>query len=93
MSKKTVLRQLLSKWGIMSVEMQEAFIKDQAEMKADGTYDYIDSTNGNGKSKEYQNDTSEQVSNKQQQQTASQEPPIDMEMVDDTMPRESDFDY
>ena len=93
MAKKTMIRQLLSKWGIMSVEMQEAYIKDQAEMKADGTYDYIDSTNGNGKSKEYQNDTSEQVSNKQQQQTASQEPPIDMEMVDDTMPRESDFDY
>ena len=93
MAKKTVLRQLLSKWGIMSVELQEAYIKDQTEMKADGTYDYIDSTNGNGKSKEYQNDTSEQVSNKQQQQTASQEPPIDMEMVDDTMPRESDFDY
>lgn len=93
MAKKTVLRQLLSKWGIMSVELQEAYIKDQTEMKADGTYDYIDSTNGNDKSKEYQNDTSEQVSNKQQQQTASQEPPIDMEMVDDTMPRESDFDY
>ena len=93
MAKKTVLRQLLSKWGIMSVELQEAYIKDQTEMKADGTYDYIDSTNGNGKSKEYQNDTSEQVSNKQQQQTASQEPPIDMEEVEDTMPRESDFDY
>lgn len=93
MSKKTMIRQLLSKWGIMSVELQEAYIKDQTEMKADGTYDYIDSTNGNGKSKEYQNDTSEQVSNKQQQQTASQEPPIDMEEVEDTMPKESDFDY
>lgn len=93
MSKKTMIRQLLSKWGIMSVELQEAYIKDQTEMKADGTYDYIDSTNGNGKSKEYQNDTSEQVSNKQQQQTASQEPPMDMEEVEDTMPRESDFDY
>ena len=93
MAKKTVLRQLLSKWGIMSVELQEAYIKDQTEMKADGTYDYIDSTNGKGKSKEYQNDTSEQVSNKQQQQTGMQEPPIDMEEVEDTMPRESDFDY
>ena len=93
MSKKTMIRQLLSKWGIMSVELQEAYIKDQTEMKADGTYDYIDSTNGNGKSKEYQNDTSEQVSNKQYQQTASQEPPMDMEEVEDTMPRESDFDY
>lgn len=42
MAKKTVIRQLLSKWGIMSVEMQEAYIKDQAEMQADGTYNYVD---------------------------------------------------
>ena len=42
MAKKTVIRQLLSKWGIMSIEMQEAYVKDQAEMKTDGTYDYID---------------------------------------------------
>lgn len=42
MALKTVIRQLLSKWGIMSVEMQEAYVKDQAVMRADGTYDYID---------------------------------------------------
>lgn len=42
MAKKTVLRRLLSKWGIMSVEMTEAYVKDSAELKADGTYDYID---------------------------------------------------
>ncbi len=42
MAKKTVIRQLISKWGIMSVEMQEAYTKDQAEMQADGTYNYVD---------------------------------------------------
>lgn len=42
MAKKTVIRQLLSKWGIMSVEMTEAYTKDQAEIKEDSTFDYID---------------------------------------------------
>lgn len=42
MAFKTVLRQLISKWGIMSIEMQDAFAKDMAVMKEDGTYDYVD---------------------------------------------------
>lgn len=45
MAFKTVLRQLISKWGIMSIEMQDAFAKDMAVMKEDGTYDYVDSPN------------------------------------------------
>lgn len=43
MAFKTVLRQLISKWGIMSIEMEEAYTKDMAVMKEDGTYDYVDS--------------------------------------------------
>lgn len=43
MAFKTVLRQLISKWGIMSIEMQDAYAKDMAVMKEDGTYDYVDS--------------------------------------------------
>lgn len=42
---KTVLKQLLSKYGILSVEMQEAIEKDQAVIKDDGTPVYVD--NGN----------------------------------------------
>ena len=42
MAYKTMLRQLISKWGIMSTEMQEAFEKDMATLKADGTYEYSD---------------------------------------------------
>lgn len=42
MAFKTVLRQLISKWGIMSIDMQDAYAKDMAVMKEDGTYDYVD---------------------------------------------------
>ncbi len=42
MAYKTMLRQLISKWGIMSTEMQEAYAKDMAEIKDNGDYKYID---------------------------------------------------
>lgn len=42
MAKKTMLRQLISKWGIMSTEMQKAFESDMAEIKDNGTPEYID---------------------------------------------------
>ena len=42
---KTVLKQLLSKYGILSIEMQEAIEKDQAVIKDDGTPVYVDNDN------------------------------------------------
>ena len=42
MAKKTMLRQLISKWGIMSVEMERAYVGDQAVIREDGTPEYID---------------------------------------------------
>lgn len=48
MAKKTMLRQLISKWGIMSTEMQKAFEADMALQKDDGTYEYIDTNPENG---------------------------------------------
>lgn len=42
MARKTLLRQLISKWGIMSVEMERAYVGDQAVIREDGTPDYID---------------------------------------------------
>ena len=42
MAYKTMLRQLISKWGIMSIEMQDAFSKDMAVLNSDGTADYVD---------------------------------------------------
>lgn len=42
MAYKTMLRQLISKWGIMSIEMQNAFDNDMAVIHEDGTKDYVD---------------------------------------------------
>ena len=42
MAFKTLLRQLISKFGIMSIQMQEAYAKDMAVMKEDGQYEYVD---------------------------------------------------
>ena len=42
MAMKTMLRQLISKWGIMSTEMQEAYVKDQAVIDEKGNVDYVD---------------------------------------------------
>jgi recombination protein RecT len=42
MARKTLLRQLISKWGIMSVEMERAYVGDQGVIREDGTVDYID---------------------------------------------------
>lgn len=41
MAKKTMLRQLISKWGVMSIEMREAFEKDETIQNADGSYNYV----------------------------------------------------
>ena len=42
MAKKTMLRQLINKWGTMSVELERAYVGDQAVIREDGTPDYID---------------------------------------------------
>jgi recombination protein RecT len=42
MAYKTMLRQLISKWGIMSIDMQEAVSKDMAVINEDGSADYVE---------------------------------------------------
>lgn len=42
MACKTMLRQLISKWGIMSIDLQKALASDEAAMNADGTVNYLD---------------------------------------------------
>lgn len=42
MAKKTMLRQLISKWGIMSIEMQRAFEGDMAVLHEDESKEYVD---------------------------------------------------
>lgn len=45
MAYKTMLRQLISKWGIMSIDMQSAMDADMAVIHEDGTKDYVDMEN------------------------------------------------
>ena len=45
MAFKTMLRQLISKWGIMSIEMQNAVEKDMGVINEDGSVDYVDNQN------------------------------------------------
>ena len=46
MGRKTVLKMLLSKFGVLSVQMQEGLTKDQAVVHQDGTFEYVDGANG-----------------------------------------------
>lgn len=42
MALKTMLRQLISKWGIMSIDLQKAIDKDMAVIQEDGSADYVE---------------------------------------------------
>lgn len=42
MAYKTMLRQLISKWGIMSIDMASAIDADMSVINEDGTKDYVD---------------------------------------------------
>lgn len=44
MAEKTLLKQLISKYGVMSIEMQEAYTKDMAVLQTNGDYEYVDNT-------------------------------------------------
>ncbi len=42
MAYKTMLRQLISKWGVMSVELETAYERDMAAININGNYEYVD---------------------------------------------------
>ena len=42
MAYKTMLRQIISKWGIMSIDLQNAYESDMAVINEDGTKEYVD---------------------------------------------------
>lgn len=48
MAYKTMLRQLISKWGIMSIDMVSALDSDMAVINEDGTRDYVDNDPDSG---------------------------------------------
>ena len=77
MAYKTMLRQLISKWGIMSVEMQTAFESDMAVLKDDGTKEYIDAPSN------YNNVIIEEVKeDKPQKQQENEKNEVDMNFLD-----------
>ena len=45
MAYKTMLRQLISKWGIMSIDLQQAMTNDMAVSYGDGSVEYVDNSN------------------------------------------------
>lgn len=47
MAYKTMLRQLISKWGIMSIELQNAFEGDMAIINEDGSKNYVETEDDN----------------------------------------------
>lgn len=42
MAKKTMLRQLLGKWGLLTAELETAYTHDMATIDEDGNIDYVD---------------------------------------------------
>ena len=69
MAYKTMLRQLISKWGIMSVDMRMAFERDQAVIKENGDYEYIDveDTSKENKQEEVKEEIKEQEDKKEEE--------------------------
>ena len=65
MACKTMLRQLISKWGIMSIELQEAYEKDMGVVHEDGNVQYIDSQI---LEQQQQNQKQQQIAEQQEQQ-------------------------
>lgn len=67
MAYKTMLRQLISKWGIMSIDMVNAMDADMAVIKEDGTRDYVDN----------QEEDESIVEQPQEVQQSAQEPAVE----------------
>lgn len=68
MAYKTMLRQLISKWGVMSIELQKAFEGDMATLDAEGHPTYVENDND-----EYVEATATEVNEPQASQTEPQD--------------------
>lgn len=85
MAKKTMLRQLISKWGIMSVEMERAYESDMGVIRDDGSIDYVD--NHVDVAEELATDVEENAN----QETFIDAEVIDAEVIDANDPNLPDF--
>lgn len=70
MAYKTMLRQLISKWGIMSIDLQTAMDADMAVINEDGTKDYVDIEEN---VIDMEHTSTEEVSDNQQEQSTKTE--------------------
>ena len=66
MAYKTMLRQLISKWGIMSIEMVDAMDRDMTVINEDGTVDYVETEEA---------PAAEPVADTEYQEVKAEEPP------------------
>lgn len=69
MAFKTMLRQLISKWGVMSIDLQRAFEDDMAVISEDGTPAYVDNDSDYVSASALPEDNSQTV-----EETAQEEP-------------------
>lgn len=67
MAYKTMLRQLISKWGVMSIDLQKAFEGDMATLDAEGHPTYVENDND-----EYVETTATEVNEAENAQTEPQ---------------------
>lgn len=70
MAFKTLLRQILSKWGILSTEMQEAFIKDDTSGDTTENRNYVDA--------DYEEQTISDVNATQHEEVGTKEIPTQL---------------
>ena len=68
MACKTMLRQLISKWGIMSVELEKAYTSDMGVISDGGNVDYIDSPSESNENASEIPTTASEVSTPSEQQ-------------------------
>lgn len=66
MALKTMLRQIISKWGIMSIELQTAFERDESLLNEDGSFEYVDNSTHDAPGKETIDTTATVVEDKGQ---------------------------
>ena len=84
MAHKTMLRQLISKWGTMSIDLQTAVEKDMAVIREDGSPEYVENEAQEDNvvvEQEYRE--AEQQEEPVQAASASQEPEGQMSMEDE----------
>lgn len=82
MAMKTMLRQLISKWGIMSIDMQTAFFADNGIIKENGEPEFVDTM-------EFDEDGVVKTSVESVDENAQ----IDPTDIETTPPESEDFDF